>query len=364
MSVALGTGSFIQLTKETTYGTAITVTGTRSEIISADIAPIFNTIPDPSLNAASASPRAVFQAGFLYRGRIVVRLAYEGAHLKMFQGVLGSSTDGTLDAVSGGYDHTYKELIALPSYTIELMPGNPLGVAGFTAPSGGTSTGYTNAAVRYAGAKFTSCTVRSTAGTGADAMLQAEFEVLAKSCTVGVTPAALTQNAYNFPILFTHSDPNAAGVYTGVVNDGQGGAVTKRMRSFEVTINNTLDDSRWYLGSSNIDEPIRNASLNVRWRFTEEFQDYAVFSAAIAGSNATPRLEFREPTTLFGTGTTPTSRQFEMKSGTSIWSEYSNPVTGPGIVTANHTMQAAYNSSDLSALVVRFRNLDTTTALA
>lgn len=325
----LGHKSYIQIGKESTYGTAVAATK-KFECISMDISPVIGTIEDPSLYA-QPSRRGLYQGGILYRGRFTVRCNYEGL-LKLFEGVFGSgATTGPAETVV--YTHTFKEASALPSYTIEMIEGD-IG-AGLEQ--------------ELVGAKFTTLRVRGTAGQGNDGMVICEFEVLAKDKVVGQTPTGALSFPSVFPVLF--HQPTAAGVLEGSGDS----AANVRVRTFEVELTNSLADDRFYLGAQNIDEPIRNDFLEARWRFTQEFVTTALFVKAKAFTTGALKLLFQHPSTIGST----LKREFEIRSGSANLVEYSNPVEAYGVVIANSTWRAFYDPTDLTALLARFQNLET-----
>lgn len=393
----LGHKSYVQFgPKEGTYGSFQTPTK-KLEVVSWNIAPQVGVIQDPSLYGAQ-SRRALYQGGLLYKGTFVVRLNYEGLE-ELFRAVFGTYSQAV---VSGTVrDHTFKEGATLNSYSFEVGVGD--------VPTGKV--------FRLLGAKLTSLTVRGTAGSGTDAMLQAEFSVVAKDMTSDAAPTAaatvgpiascsttsgaftLTRASGSFVTdgvvvghtvsassvppgtvvlsvaaltltlsaaatatvsgslsasFLTMQAPSVLPVlyHQGVTID-DGTADTPRIRSFEVTLESPHAEDRFYLGSVNIDEPLRSDFLTARWRLTQEFSTKTQFDAARAFTEGSPKLLFRH-TTDIGSGN---FREFELRSNRANLVEFSNPVEGYGVLISTATWEAFYDdATDLSALVARFRN--------
>lgn len=322
----LGHKSYLQFgPKETTYGTFVTPTK-KLEVISFNVAPQVGVIQDPSLYDAQ-SRRGIFQGALSYKGTVVLRLNYEGLE-ELFRGVFGGA-GYTSTVVSGSVrDHTFKESASLNSYSFECIIGD------ITA---GTC-------FRLVGAKLTALTVRGTAGVGTDAMLQAEFSVIAKDMQSNQTPTAALSFPAVFPVLYHQAL---------TIDDGTADAASSvRVRSFEVSLENPHAEDRFYLGSVNIDEPLRSDFLVARWRLTQEFKTRTQFDAARAFTAGSPQLVFRHPTDLGG----GFFREFELRSGSANLVEFSNPVEGFGIILSTATWEAWRDATDASALVGRFRN--------
>jgi hypothetical protein len=404
MAVGQGFKSYIAIGKETTFGVAATVTQ-KFEMASWSVAPVVGSIPDPSLYSGQ-SRRGVFESGKSYRGTFVVRLVYDGL-LELFRAVHGSGVSGA--PITGSTrDHTFKEAAALPSYTIEAIVGD--------IPTG--------KCFQLLGAKFMAATVRSTAGQGTDAMVQAEFTVIAKDMISNATPTNPGSFPALLPVLFHQASQIDDGVSTMSVVKGVmsfpasvptftrvGGSNTTdlivagmevtgigvalnttvssvtsttvlilsaattpttgnltltfnktnaqgymRLRSFEVTLENPHDEARYFMGSLNPDEALRNDFIVARWRFVEEFTSIAAYDLArvwaASGSEPSPRLIFQHPTAI----DTTYYREFEMRSNKCNITEFSAPVEGYGVVLANVTLEAFNDPTDASGMLFRVRN--------
>ena len=402
----LGHRSYLQIGKETTYGTAVAPTA-RFEIVSATIPPQVGIIQDASLNQAPAR-RAIYQGGLLYKGTFVVRVNYEGLE-ELFRAVFGATGYAGSVYSSPLNQHTYKESSILPSYTVELSIGD--------IPTGKVA--------RYVGAKLTDLTIRATAGTGNDAMLMAEVTVLAKDAISDQNPGASLTAPAVMPVLFHQAV---------VADDGTADANSNiRMRGFELSLTQPHAEDRFYLTSVNPDEPVRSDFLQARWRLTQEYITKTQFDAARAFTTGSPRLLFRHPTAVntgspgsvsnvsaagvflitrssgdftsvvkvgsylgvgagvyFPVGTTvtavtalqitvdqpsltgpsypasnqpftfPVAREFEVRSGSANLSDFTSPVEGYGVLISTATWDAWYDATDLTSLFVR---LNTTGAV-
>ena len=405
MAVGEGYKSYIQIGKETLFGIGVAATK-KFEMISWSVSPVIGSIPDPSLYAGQ-SRRGVFEAGKSYRGNFVVRLTYDGL-LELWRAVHGGFENTVVSGTTR--DHGFFELPALPSYTIEAVTGE--------IPTG--------KCFQLLGAKFMSVRVRATAGQGVDAMVQAEFTVIAKDMVSNVTPTAALTFPALLPILFhqaTQIDDGVSvmSVVRGTVSTGTtftrvGGSNTAdliiagmevtgigvvsgttvssvgsatvltlsasatngaatltfnrtnangymRLRSFEVTMESPHDEARYFMGSLNPDEALRNDFMVERWRFVEEFTSVAAYDLArtwaVSGSEPSPRLIFQHPTII----DTSYYREFEMRSNKTNHVEYSAPVEGYGIVLATVTLESFFDASgtvgittDDSGMYFRVRN--------
>lgn len=307
----LGHKSYLQIGTESTYGTAVAATGLKLEVIQANIDPVVGVIQDPSLYSAQ-SRRALYQGGLFYRGRIVVRGNYEGMG-RLLKSAFGSvATTG-----AGPYTHTFKEAASPTSLTLELIEGD--------IPA--------SQCKRVIGALVTDMAVRVTAGQGLDAMLQAEFGIIAKTVTTGFTPTAALSFPSIKPVLFHQSN--------ATTNDGSGDTqANQRTRSIELTLANAYAEDRFYLGSVNPDQPVRNDFLTARWRITSEFNTKTALDRAIAFTSTAPTMKF-----VSGADT------IEFRSNSAKIVEYGNPIEAYGIILMNITHEAFYDATDLSALV-------------
>lgn len=263
----LGHKSYVQFGKETTYGTAVPAT-IRLEIVSWNVPQVISTIQDTSLFSAQ-SRRANYQGGSLWKGSFTVRMNYEGLE-ELFRAVHNNYVANPVDGITLR-DHVFKEQATLPSYTFEVVAGD--------IPTG--------KCFLYTGVKISDVTVRGSAGTGNDAMLMCDFTIIAKDCVSNQTPTAgLTANA-PFPVMFN----NAV-----VTDDGTTDTADNiRLRSFTLTLAQPHTEDRFYLGSLNIDEPVRSDFLTATMQFSQEFVNRTQYDAARSFTSGSPRLVFRNP---------------------------------------------------------------------
>lgn len=393
----LGHKSFIQIgPKETTFGTYLAPTR-RLEIINWNIAPTIGSIMDPSLSG-NPSRRGIYQGGLLYRGNFSVRLNYEGLE-ELFRAVFGTYSMTT--ANGNVKDHNFLEGSTLNSYSIEVSVGD--------VPSGKV--------FRLLGAKITNMTVRGSAGSGNEGMLTADFTVVARDYVADQTPVAsstitvvnctpsnytLTRNSGSFAsdgvtagMAIIHPDVPIGTVVVGTpgtttltmssaatastaatvsfktmqspmvlpvlynhavtISDGTSDAAASvRVRSFEVTLEQPHAEDRFYLGSLNIDEPLRQDFLVARFRFTQEFNTKTQHDAARAFTVGSPRLLFRNTGEDFGSSY---FREFELRANKANIVEFSAPVEGYGVLLSNVTWEAWYDSTQATALFARTRNM-------
>lgn len=386
--VGQGFKSYIQMGVETVFGVAGTVTK-KFEMVSWSVAPVIGSIPDASLFSGQ-SRRGVFEGGKSYRGNFVVRVNYDGI-LELWRGVHGGYTAGTV--ITGTTrDHSFYEAAALKSYTIEAVTGE--------VP--------TSKCFQLLGAKLMSVRVRGTAGQGSDAMVMAEFTVIAKdmiadtaitgsltfpdikpvlfhqasqiddgaismSVVRGVISGATTftrvGGSNTADLIVADMEVTGAGIPVGITVQGvtsatvltlsgscPNGAATltfnkpvadgaMRLRSFEVTLENPHDEARYYMGSPTPEEAVRNDFIVARWRFVEEFTSIAAYNLARTWAVAGSEPS---PRLIFQDPVaidTDYYREFEMRSNKTQITEFSAPVEGYGVVTATVVLDAFYDPS-------------------
>lgn len=398
----LGHKSYVQFGKETTYGTAVAATK-KLEIVSWSVPQQIATIQDSSLYSAQ-SRRASYQGGSLWKGTFTVRLNYVG--LEELLRAVNSTYTSTQFAAAGGVtmiDHKFKEGATLPSYTFEVVAGD--------IPTG--------KCFRYTGAKITDLTIKGTAGTGNDAMLMADFSVVAKDCVSNVTPTSSLSYPTVSPVLFHHA---------AILNDGTSdSSANVRLRNFTMTLAQPHAEDRFYLGNLTIDEPVRSDFINATLAFSQEFITITQYDKARAFTTGSPRLVFRNPvatatsspgavanvsgagqftitrtgswdasvqagmvvnSTVHPAGTLITNvagstitvdtaatgaatleamtftlhREIEINIGTATLSDFSAPIEGYGVILSSATWLATYDATNGTA--VYLRNRSETSALA
>lgn len=334
MAVGLGHKSFMQIGRESAYGTQTAATH-RMEIMSETVDLVPGFALDASLND-QRERRGVYPAGTFWRGTIRCRMNYLGLG-QLLDAVFGTDTFGDLGCTEGGsgpdaYTHEFTVLPVLNSYTIELIEG---GIPDATK------------CVRLLGAKFRSITLHVEAAQSEAGMMTAEFEVIAKSkddnsgagyaYTGALTAAALE------PVLFHHATTIDDGVNTtGIV-----------ARSYEIRMQQpTTEADRLSLGSTVIAEPIPSDFMTVTWRIEEDFQDYDLLDAAIAGTSGSPELVL----------TNASSHILTIRSSEAIITSHTNPINDYGIIRSTVEWQAWRSSTnpDSSGLYLGLTNSEST----
>lgn len=319
----LGFKSWCQIGKETTFGGGATPTA-KFEIASFNVAPVIGMIQDPSLRDA-VSRRGLYAGGLVYKGSMTVRVNYVGM-LELLRACFGGYASTTVE--TGVRDHTFKEAATLPSYAIEVVLGD--------VPTG--------RCFRLVGAKLYNLTLRGTAGTGNDAMLMAEVQIIGKTMT---SDLAIT-GSLSFPSVMPVLYHQALTVDDGTVD------ATPVVRSFEITFEQPHAEDRYYMGAQGILEPLRQDFVTPRWRITEEFASKTAWDAAAAFTAGSPRLVFQHPT-IIGAAS---HSEFEIRSNQANLEDLSVPVDGFGVMISTLTWQGFYDGTDLASLVVRARNTD------
>jgi len=391
-NTAQGHDAYLQFGEEVTYGTAVAASR-KIEIVSEGIEIINQEIPDPSLYNAR-SRRARYQAGYHYRGPVVLRANYEGQSSFPFKGLLGGVvTTGPTDSA---YTHTEKEAATLPSYTLEMFKNVPAGQCD-----------------KLTGARINSATVRARFGE----MVLIECDVVAQERLTGQTPTANPANVASCTLGTTGVITRASGSFitdgmwpgdsvafvSGTGSVPAGATILSRdsatqitisanttagtatlsfahnfpavlpvlfsqaitylegssdpvadvvIRSLEVAYTNNLDISG-QIGTLLVAEPVPNDFVECTWTLEQEFKTKTQMDAAKAFSNRVLQFIFQHPSVI-GAGTT--KREFELKSSTSVVPKVSQPVQGYGKIFQTSTFKADNNVTDASALVFRNRN--------
>lgn len=321
----LGHRAYIQIGVESVYASPVAAAA-KLEVISASMEEVIGMIPDPSLYNAQ-SRRGLYQGGLYFKGEIVVRGNYGGGTNGGLGRLIKSAMGQVATSGAGPFTHTYKEAAVQPSLTLQLSEGD--------IPS--------TKVRRAVGAIITGMTVSGTAGEGEEAMLQFKFPYVARTSDLNFTPTPGLNFATVSPMLFHQSDTTT--------NDGSGDTqANQRIRSFEMTLVNNLALDRFYFGSINPDQPLRNDFLTARWRFTSEFNDINAATRAVAFTTTSPKVKV-----VSG----PDS--FELRSNSAKIAEKPNPVEDYGIVLMNLTHEAFNDPGDASALVAILVNGNTGT---
>jgi hypothetical protein len=320
----LGHKSYLQIGKESVYGTAVAATGYIYEIIREDLHLEQGIIQDPSL-CNNRARRGIYQGGQLVRGTIVIRANYEGLP-EIFRGCFGGYTFANVEA--GVNDHTFKLASTLPSYTLQVIKGDVT----------------TGTCFRVTGAKFVGCTIRGAAGQGTDAMLTVEISVLAQAMTAGVTPTGSLTALPTFPVLFGQAT---------VIDDGTADAQANLVvKDFEAALEQPFTDDRFYFGATNIAEPLPSDFVSTKWRITEELNSTTGFTALSAFTPGSPLLKFQHPTTIG----TVNKREFEVRSDSCQLTDAPAAVDNFGPLRQILSWEAFNDPSALTPLQVRIRS--------
>jgi len=333
---------------------------------------------------------------------------------------------------------------------------------------------------RVVGAVFTGFTIKGTSGTGNDAMLTIDVTVLGKDMTKGNAPSryqavtGATISATNVISAFSApTDPiivgqtvtgpgipggttvtavnaannvtlsqactNASGLalqfslsypallpvlyhQSYIMQDGTTDTTQIRWRSFEVSVAAPHTEDRYYLGSVNMDQPLRQDFITTKWKAVQEFNSLSQFNAAknflptagmklvfrnpnvlnaapptssssiaaltltwgsgtsapigcvLTGTNVlagtyitsvtnTTTATVNQPQTVASTAITATAyRELELRSNSFRFTSFSNPVENYGVILSTSEAEAIIDPTDLSGLVVRIRNVIPTLA--
>jgi hypothetical protein len=327
--VGLGHKSFLQLAKETIYGTAPSAATNRYELVTASVNGNLSTITDPSMNNVAQSPRFIGQGGQYATASFRVRVNYSKSQ-HLWKMLLPTYTFAVSEASVSG-DHTFKEALSLDSWTIEISWGD--------VPSGKVT--------RLVGCFLTSFRIAGTAGTGDNAMLLADIDVVAKSATANTTPMTPATVDTARGIIYHHLL-----LTSGNLGDGSGNTLADiRIRDFEFSWEVPHDTTRFYFGSVNAESPVRSGYANVRIAMTQEWNDHTLMANALAGTPTTPiKLFFRGG----ALGANFYELQITGSSPTAV--EYSKEIPGFTATTQRVAYVFQYNTTDASAMVVRVRD--------
>lgn len=313
---AIGFLGYWQGGREATFNTPVAAT-TRFDAASMSVEPVIGEIPDESLNGQLSAPASV-QGGIFYRATVKTRFDYTG-QLMLLDSLFGTATFGSNGGVTTGanpYAHVYTEKSILNSHSFEFVEGR------------------TGKATRLYGAKVVGFKVDVKAGVGEAAKAMVEWKILAKSLSTDFTPTGALSAPTPNPLLFHE---------ISTMDDGTADiAADIRVRSLSISMDSKAAEDRFYMGSVNFDEPIRDGFLEVKWNMTKEYQTKVLLDAAIAYTSGSPKV-------VFGSST---SKRVTLESGTAKLMNYGNPVSGPGIVEQSFEWKAFYNATDLGALKV------------
>lgn len=267
----IGYKSYLQYGRESVWGTAVAATH-RLPVIAMRPRPQQGMVRSNVLNSRIARSD-IYQGGETARVEIEFEMNLLG-RLLLLDGLFGTATYGANGGVTSGSDpwtHTFTPKEFLNSYTLELVMGN--------IPSGKCE--------RIVGAKVAEASFRASAGLEpADAILTCRMTFVGKAYESNQTPTAALTAANPAPFIFhqiTTDDSGTADASTSV-----------NMLDFELTVRNALADQRFYMGSQNIDEPIRNGYFEATTRVRQEFQSRTALDEYLALTKGSPNIVFTQ----------------------------------------------------------------------
>lgn len=268
-SFGLGHNAYLGVGEESSYGTIVT-RNKFFDILSESLVAEHRRIEAASLNQVGIRKNRIANGSLRYRGTVTMHLTYTdmGRFLKHALGgytnpALANGTNGSL------YDHTFTIADALPTgLTLEIFRDT----SNFYTPQGDV-----NKAFIYRGCKIGSMTI--TAEIDSFVELSLDF-IAASEDRQAKTPAATVMadldNARN-PMVFTQgflyygTSGMTVSELTGAVTNGAGVTV----ESFNVTLDNNLEEDRASLGSRIIREPVRaGGKLAVTGSFVADFNSF------------------------------------------------------------------------------------------
>jgi len=394
----LGHKAYVQFGgREATYGT-FQVPTKRLEILNWNVTPVIGSIMDGSMSG-NPSRRGIYQSGQLFRGTFSCRVNYEGLE-ELFRNAFGSYARTVVSGNTG--DHTFREGSTLSPMTLEVNLGDVpssgrcfrllgakltgltiKGAAG-SGNDGMLTVEFTVVARDYLSdqtptAAVTLATVVTCIATGVCTLTKAAFDFAANGVVVGSTvshPSYAAGTVVTAVVVgtVTLSGPANAALVTATavfstmqpsavipvlytqaltVSDGTADAAASvRVRSFEVSLESPHAEDRWFVGSVNIDEPLRSDFLAARFKLTQEFTTKTQHDAARAFTKGSPKLLFRHSEALLSTN----FREFELRANQANLVEFGAPVEGFGVMLSTATWEAWFDTTDATALLARFRN--------
>lgn len=311
-----GFQSYIQFGRESTWGTAVAATK-RLGFLNENVQPNIGFIKDNTLNNATVRAN-IYPVGEYAIGTIDMVLDYEGL-LMLFDGVYGTATfgnNGGADAGVGPYTHTFTEKALLNSYTIEIIKGN------ISATK----------CDRLIGAKIVGFNIKAAAGQSNQGLCTVTWDIVAKQKQIDQTPTAALTAITRVPSFF----------YQAAVVDNTADAVgLQKVRSFDLIVKRAVDDKRFYMGSTTIDEPVVNDYSMGTLKFQRELQSTTLKTAFSAGTAANPTLTL-----------TSGAKVIAFTIGAGVLTQYTDAVTGYGIVLQDATIEAVSNAGVGVGLVI------------
>jgi hypothetical protein len=265
----IGYKSYFQFGREAVYGTGVAAT---HRLPVKSIRPRYQQglIRSNVLNNRVARSD-IYEGGENVRVEIEFEMCYTG-RLFLLDGLFGTATygaNGCAPIGGGPYTYGFTPLEVLNSYTLELIMGN--------IPAGKCE--------QVVGAKISEASFRCAAGLEPeDGVMNCRMTFVGKSVTTNVTPTGALTATTPDPVLMHHMTADD----TGTADSSS----SVNLLDFELTMRNALADQRFYMGSQNIDEPIRNGFLESVLRVRQEFQTRTALDEYLARTKGTPTLTF------------------------------------------------------------------------
>ena len=315
---ALGHKSYMQWAREATWGTAVPATR-RGGLIESTPTLQTGVILDPTLDN-SVSRTAQYQGRRRVRARIRTRLDYESYGL-FWDSLFGTASFGSLGATTTGagpYVHTLVEKSILNSLAVQLIEGD--------IPTGKCST--------LEGLKLSGVRISGEQGDGERGLCYTEWDGAAEDYAEDQTPTASLTAYVALPVLTQD-----------VTTQDDGTADTVKMRSFEITVRNPVEEEG-ALGQVQIEEPFRNDFLEIKAVFRKIYKTKTLHAAARAFTAGSPKL-------VFGSAAT---KRMTLDVGTANVEVYQHPVRGYGVVLQEVTWNAIKDATNASALKMTIEN--------
>lgn len=325
----LGHEAYLQIGREATYGTAVAATR-RFNIINADMRGERGKVRSDAITD-TVNRKDIFNGPQIGRLSLSLEADYEG-QLHLWDAAMGTATYGSNGGTSSGagpYTWTFIQRMLANSLSCQLITNIP-----------------STKCDRMLGGKVQSLKLSGSAGMESKP-LKLDLELVGTKVETNQTPtAALTANSA-LPIMFHHMD--TANFKAGTADS----AGADRLRAFEFSIKNNLNESRYY-GADTIDEPLRDLFCETQLKFTIEFTSRTAIDEYLTASATTgaPVIKFAAPT-----GTK--SLQISMPKGV-IVTPIGRPVDRYGVLTQEFTCEAVHDTSSGTGVTVTVINSEST----
>ena len=319
MAVLFGRNSFCKLAPEASYGSTGSYKTNAVRIIDVSMQ---TTQQRDRSNHLSSSDGAIAQSTFDQfkesGGSISVPLYYEGSTLFL------KALIGTITTTGGGPNYTHQlksNTTDLDSFTLALQRGSdPNGQEVFT------------------GCKINSGTISITAGEEASLTL----DIISQDSATRTTALTPTYNTTQKRV--QHYETSVDLTFNGV---------TYKVRSFEMTIENSLE-RRNVLGSKVTLSPDTSDFRSVSVSVELDAENNNLYNAMLAGTESSLVIKFDE---------TGSSNYMEFSLNNSIITDYSDPISTVGRLSQSVTFTALAGAST-EALKLEIQNtLDAANAL-